>query len=174
MWIKIVSQNRIEATLQTAKITSQEEAFQTGKLDIFHIHKDASERYFALSHDPKKNAQPLDGLYSFVVLGNDEDLELKLGKCSHFYTAGKAQWVCAAGDVYFSKGTLLYFNDQSGTYHIQPNDPKAEQKRHAARRAVELVGFPPDKFFAYQPKPLLFSRSTLPQSTRSTPLLRTP
>lgn len=88
----------------------------------------------------------LTGIYAFVILEEQGQLNLRLGKMSHWFVAKKTQFVKAAGDIYFSEGIITKVTDQSGGYCIDKQDPDIEAKKASVRHHIEAVGLPMDKF----------------------------
>lgn len=149
--------------------SAQEKAFNSGVLKTFHLHRNPQDQYYPLHTESlSKSPKPLDGVYAFVIVENENaQLELRAGRCSHYFAAHRARFVRAAGDLHFSEGKLKKFTDQSGTYHVQDTDPLAKQRKGSAQAAMRAVGLPMDKFEPYRsPGALIFSKAL---QTRTTP-----
>src|SRR5690349_12846857 len=110
---------KLKGTFQETLYIQQ---LQTGKPTYHRLQKnDATGKYEIINPDNQvvpyhKTAH----VYSFVILENEAGaLELRLGLGNHYFTAGRANTVKAAGDIHFWKGEIIKITNQSGGYHTE-------------------------------------------------------
>lgn len=143
----------------------------------YQLRRTPSDTYYLVG--PKDEIIPpteLFYVYAFVIVKNPlskNELKLRLGNSNHNYIAECANQVIAAGDIYFDKaGHIIKITDQSGGYHVECDDPKGDSKRAQAKRAMEVVGLPMNKFQAFMvdvpatvpAKEILFSQVSRPSN----------
>ncbi len=140
------------AMLRRANST-EEQAYNQGLLTLFKLVPDTTDAegfYRFEQHHAGAFTIP-HGIYAFVIVETTEGFDLRVGSAGHYYVAGKAPYVIAAGDLYFTSGFLSKITDQSGSYNTKSLNPKEREHRHReALEAMKAMGLPMDKFCAFE------------------------
>lgn len=123
-----------------------------GKHPYFTLTK-TTEGYKLISQLESKEIFPQNEHYSYVIVLDEQTNKplLKIFKAGHYFLSDKASAVLAAGDIEFENNQVKFFNDRTGTYHLE-NPSEIEEYQKNINQILASVGLPIEHYVPTKPK----------------------
>lgn len=147
----MINRNYLKITADTStSLKAQESKFKDSIYDLqLKQYRQPASFYLSQTEDgyelisnhlkdgKREIQQPRDGIYTYVIVSENNEPKLRISEGSHYYLASKRNEVYAAGDIEFKNRNIIWINDKSGTYNIENMRRKLAEDLQAKKITIE-------------------------------------